>query len=545
VEILYTARYIDAAAFLRVYAIWYVLMAIPDDSAARAAGDSRWILKVTAVFSAITLAAVLWGARSGGAMGVLIAYLAVTFAQKAYSLDWVSRRLGASLTALFPWRKVTAFACAAGVCSMASFAARAGFVSERAWFLACAPLFAAAYLLVGLYIRSLTAREAFSGPPRVLMILPGLSVGGLEMMVLGLSRELKARGLAEPSVLSFEAETGALRPAFEKAGIALRGFAKGRGFSFRLPFLIASLARRGEIGVLHTHDLGALIYGVFAKGLSGGSLRLVHTQHSFVHLARKSRHLWYERFFSRCADVLCAVSEDLVATYETRVGLPSGRVRLVPNGVFFPSEPASESRAGAREAVLVTIATSLSTSTLALAPRCDSLWLLSLARIAPGKGQDVLIRVWNSLSTEERSGAVLVLVGPESHPGFVAELSAKAGEDVIFVGPTLQSSLWYDAADAYVSGSRYEGMPLGPLEAIGRGLPALLSNIPGHRVFEGSARLFALDHEAQSTAELGAFLRELKRGSFATRKSRWESVRALRERSGIEAMARAYAAFYR
>jgi O-antigen/teichoic acid export membrane protein/glycosyltransferase involved in cell wall biosynthesis len=545
VEILFTATYLDAAVFLRVYAIWYVFMAVPDDSAARAAGDSRWILKVTAVFSGLTVLAVLLGVNAGGAMGVLIAYLAMNFAQKAYAMGWVARRLDTSLAALFPWRSVSAFAGLVLLCATASLAARSGFVSEKNWFLVCAPLFAVAYLLAGIYVRSLPrlrrlkADSDSSAPPRVLMIMPYLSIGGLEVMVLGLSRELKARGLADPSVLTFEAKTGALRAAFEAEGIAVQGLEKGPGFSFRLPFRIASLARRNEIQVLHTHDLGALIYGVFAKWISGGSLRLVHTQHSFLQLVPKRRQLWYDHFFSRRADVLCTVSEELVRTYKTRVGLGADRVNVVANGVSFPSEAAPEDRTAAREAVLETV---VSPSLLA---RRDTLWLLSLARVTPGKGQDVLIRLWQTLSPDERAGATLVIVGPGVGPDWVSALTEKAGEDVIFAGPTLQSSLWYDAADAYLSGSLYEGMPLGPLEAIGRGMPALLSDIPGHRLFEGFARFFLRDDEAQGAKALGTFLKELRNGALGTRKVRWESARVLRESNGVTAMGRAYAGFYR
>jgi glycosyltransferase involved in cell wall biosynthesis len=174
---------------------------------------------------------------------------------------------------------------------------------------------------------------------KVLHVTLFLDIGGLERMVLLLSRGQRASGW-QPHVFVYGKGTGALAPQFEAAGIPLRFAPKGRRFSLRLPFRILLHARRNGISLLHSHDLGALIYSSIASFLSLGRLRVVHTQHSFLHLHELKPRV-YERIFPWFAGRLVCVSEDIRRTY-LDLGQPYERLRLVPNGVDFQRAPANQ-----------------------------------------------------------------------------------------------------------------------------------------------------------------------------------------------------------
>ena len=179
----------------------------------------------------------------------------------------------------------------------------------------------------------------------------------------------------------------------------------------------------------------------------------------------------------------------------------------------------------------------------------EAVWILYLARIFPQKGQDRAIAVWNELYAPLRKEAVLVFVGPEGSREYARELKARAGraldpERIFFAGPALAPHEWLAACDLFLSCSEYEGMPLGPLEAAGSGIPALLSDIAGHETFEGFCEYIPLQRPRESAQRLARVLDELRAGPEAMRARLRREARPLREWFSVEVMVRRYAALY-
>jgi glycosyltransferase involved in cell wall biosynthesis len=77
---------------------------------------------------------------------------------------------------------------------------------------------------------------------------------------------------------------------------------------------------------------------------------------------------------------------------------------------------------------------------------------------------------------------------------------------VLFIGAAADPSLWMHSADVYLSASEYEGLPLGVIEALGEGVPVLLSAIPGHSSLADSSRQFSLSDPAGGAAALEKLL---------------------------------------
>jgi glycosyltransferase involved in cell wall biosynthesis len=99
---------------------------------------------------------------------------------------------------------------------------------------------------------------------------------------------------------------------------------------------------------------------------------------------------------------------------------------------------------------------------------------------------------------------------------------------------------WLLAAGAYLSCSDFEGMPLGPIEAAGAGLPCVLSRIPGHEVLASASFGFELHQPADGARALETALAAAQ-GDHGTR---IETAQALRARFSLEAMADTYVALY-
>lgn len=91
------------------------------------------------------------------------------------------------------------------------------------------------------------------------------------------------------------------------------------------------------------------------------------------------------------------------------------------------------------------------------------------------KAHDVLLRAWAMAGMGER-GCRLHLIGDGE---LREQLEALAGSDnsIRFHGVRADVTKWLLASDWYVMPSRYEGLPIAAIEAVGTGLPCIFSDI--------------------------------------------------------------------
>ncbi|MGZ3688619.1 MAG: glycosyltransferase, partial [Bdellovibrionota bacterium] len=420
------------------------------------------------------------------------------------------------------------------------------------WLLVGGTLYSLIYALgtTGLFLR----RRAESEPrARVLYLTQFLGLGGLERMILNLSSELKEQGKYDPVVVVYDDMQGGvgLHGEFELRGVPVVTLSKTGGFSVRAVAKIVREILRRRILVIHSHDLGALIYAVFAKWATLGGVRIVHTQHSFIHLEKHPRYRQYERFFSMFVDQLSTVSEGLQKQYST-VGIEPARVAVVPNGVEFPKAAVLE-----RPELLSLRKKQLDSPEVAAEPEAssrlhalrESVWVLCMARVHPKKGQEHVAELWRALPESARKKAALIFVGQETFQGALARLREKiAGlpdrDRVVYAGFTMKPGPWLQAADIAVSGSEFEGMPLGPIESVGAGMQVLVSAIEGHSMLPLAIPRFSLENPATGAADLAQMIEKAAGLPRAVREALWSSGRQAREQFGIAAMAQRYAEFY-
>lgn len=116
-------------------------------------------------------------------------------------------------------------------------------------------------------------------------------------------------------------------------------------------------------------------------------------------------------------------------------------------------------------------------------------YILSVSRLIPCKGIDLLIRAYQKMDTDLK----LVIVGDnEQDPQFVQSLKdiAAATPNILFLGTQHGRALQelYSNASMFVQSSTTEGMSLSLLEAIAAGIPVVASDIPANKeVLEGES----------------------------------------------------------
>lgn len=236
-----------------------------------------------------------------------------------------------------------------------------------------------------------------------------------------------------------------------------------------LPEMIALARLVSSVGpdVVHLHSAKA---GLVGRLVLRGRLPTVYTPHAWSWLAaqgpqRRLARTW-ERHGARWSHVVICLSPGELADAHDAGVLQTPA--LVPHDVdteaLRRSAPAGQDVA--RRQVLPDVG-----ATTPVAVCC--------ARLAPQKGQDILLRAWARVS-ELVPDAELVLVG-DGPDREALEATAAGMHGVRFAGPAtrLEARAWLRAATVVVCPSRYEGMSLVPLECAALGVPVIASDVEG------------------------------------------------------------------
>ncbi len=549
IELLFTARYLESAKYLRVFAFSYMFWCIPYDAVFRARGDAGKILGRLVFYSSVSLTAVLVGAHFLGSIGALFGALVGLAVMRFSAIVAIHSSERWRYRDMLPWADLARYFTWAAAASVFALLTQSIFQRRVHWLL-CSGLGFTFIYMVGTVATFLRRRGEFHERPPVLLLTQYLGLGGLERMILNLGRGLQAEGHYTPLVLVYDQLPGnpTLHGQFVESGIEVFTLSKSSGLSLKVALKVAAVVIRRAVPVVHSHDLGALIYAVLAKFITLGGVRIVHTQHSFIHLEKAKRYAMYERFFTYFVDEITTVSESLKVQYPT-VGIDNSNIEVVSNGVEYPKAPVTDpaDRRALRKAQIAGV--SVPAAKAILEANIERPWVLCMARIHPKKGQDHVIELWRRLPASTRSKALLVLVGQETFAGQLAKIqhaldSLGEGSQAIYVGFTQHPIPWLKACEISVSGSEFEGMPLGPVEAVGSGLQLLVSDIPGHGILPDFVPRFPLNDYAAGAAVLTSYIETAAIDVWAARKSAWEQGKSFRTDLGIQAMTRKYEKSY-
>ena len=122
-----------------------------------------------------------------------------------------------------------------------------------------------------------------------------------------------------------------------------------------------------------------------------------------------------------------------------------------------------------------------------------------IATESAAKGHDVLINAWRDSGMSDR-GACLHLIGDGNLQGQLKRL-ADGDNGIYFHGVHQDVHNWLLGTDCFVMPSRYEGLPIAAIEAIGTGVPAIFSDIESLMEFEGAAVIRVKKDDVRDLAE--------------------------------------------
>lgn len=294
----------------------------------------------------------------------------------------------------------------------------------------------------------------------VAFVIPGLDrIAGAERQVILLAKGLHRRGW-KVTVVALSGTGGASAAELMTAGVEFltlrmrKGLADPRGWIRFNRWL-----RQHPPDVLHAHLPHAAWMARWSR-LAAPIRVVVDTLHS-CSTGTPGRKLGY-RWSDWLPDRVSAVSSAAVVAHVSSSMVDPAKVVSLPNGV---DEKVWRPDAQVRKA-----------TRLELHLDRDFLWFAA-GRLEPVKDYPVLLAAMAKLTESSR----LFVAGAGPLKGKLLQLSARLGlqHRVCFLGFDPDIKRWMQSADGFVLSSRWEGLPMGLLEAAACGLPAVATDVPG------------------------------------------------------------------
>lgn len=293
---------------------------------------------------------------------------------------------------------------------------------------------------------------------RVLHVVTSLDAGGMENGVCNI-----ATGLV-PSIESYVAclERDGLFASKFPDRRAVHVLGKRDGFSIRAVIALAKLIRKTRPNVVHTHNLGPLIYASLAT-IGGGCCPIIHGEHAQLapwELSPK-RIRQRARLYRHCAAIHTVSHSQLEELHQ--LGFRHTSLTAIANGVDTTRfSIGSTTEAKAR-----------------LGFPADVMLVGLVGRFGPFKRHDILIDAFNRLSPRIPSLHLIFIGGGGSEEIRIRDL-ARSHPKIHFTGFQAEPAPFYQALDLLVIPSTNEGMSNAALEAMACGVRVLGNVNCGH-----------------------------------------------------------------
>ncbi len=298
---------------------------------------------------------------------------------------------------------------------------------------------------------------------KALLLCQNLNVGGAEELVLGASTHLRAVGV-NAGVVAIT-QRGPIAEEIARAGVPVHDAPGQPGPRDTVAFIrLVRLLRREAPDVVHTYLLNANLYGRLAALAAGVPVVLASEQNVYADKSR--RHVVIERLLAPATYRVVACCRAVGDSYQRQVGVDPDKIAVVYNGVRFGPAPGPENRAPAL-------------TRLSLDP--GMLVLGTLGRLTEQKGQVVLLQALARLAPRFPR-LHLMIAGQGPLRGTLEAVAARlgVGDRVHFVGMRRDRATLYAATDLFILPSRWEGLSLALIEAMGAGRPIVATAVGGN-----------------------------------------------------------------
>lgn len=292
---------------------------------------------------------------------------------------------------------------------------------------------------------------------KILQVIPDLGLGGgAEVMCQSLSKELlKERGNEIVVATLFSWHTK-ITDDLEKEGISVYFLDKKHGVDLSLVPKLYRIIKKHKIDVVHTHRY-ALQYAVPAAIMAGVKMR-VHTVHNVADKEMgKNKRLLAKTFYRFFHVVPVAISPIIKDSISYEYKLKAEKIPMIYNGIDL---------AKCKEKMLYDLSTPVEVVHLGrMTNQKNQMEIFKAASILKDRNLNIHFSLYGEGELENDYKRAVLRMKLEN------EISFCGLSDNIY--PILQK------ADIFILPSKYEGMPISLIEAMGSALPIIASNVGG------------------------------------------------------------------
>lgn len=320
-----------------------------------------------------------------------------------------------------------------------------------------------------------------------------LEVGGLERVVLSLAKRQLTLGHSVSIACLYR--EGALAHEARSMGIEVLDCGKAHGLDLQAVRKLRAALRSWRTEVLHTHNLVAHYYGVWAAiGLP--VRRVINTRHGMgLWAASRLGERLYKLAMLR-TDYGVAVCEVARRRFISTGAFPERKALTVPNGIDLATIRA---RSNADRQTLL--------QSLHIDPSCFVLG--TVGRLNDAKDQKTLLRAMRQLKEQQVRVALVVAGDGELRGALEAQREQlELADTVVFLGQRSDVPQILAGLDAFILSSKTEGYSLALVEAAAAGLPIIATDVGGNKeiVSDGVNGLLVPAGDPQALAQAVRFL---------------------------------------
>lgn len=295
---------------------------------------------------------------------------------------------------------------------------------------------------------------------KLLVLIQGLQVGGLEKMAIDLMNNLPEN--YKVTVCCFDT-LGPLEEILQ-SDIDKVLIKRKSGINITYPLKLKRLIKDLGIDILHAHNNTAFFYGTLA-GKMAGIKKIIYTEHG-----RTGKLPWKTRkvhgFLSGFVNHTVVVADYLKNMLIKDEGFNGENISIIPNGI----DGSPFSNAGDRDLLKKELGLDSSTRLIGM-----------VARLDPIKNHDMLIRAMKEISIQEPKARLLIVgdgVLRDKLEMQTRELNLD--EHVIFLGERKDVPRIMNGLDVFTLTSWSEGMSLTLVEAMASQLPIVATEVGGN-----------------------------------------------------------------
>lgn len=362
-------------------------------------------------------------------------------------------------------------------------------------------------------------------PIAVAQVVFSLQPGGMENGVVNLANQLNRKDVSMTFVCLEESGEFAKRLSLE---IPVHSLGRRPGWDWRACWRLGRKLKDLAPGIIHTHNLGPLIYAAVARVLTPSLWRvpILHGEHGALQGdALSARRLNQRRMLYKVSSMVHTVSDGLREELIS-LGLPAAKILSIRNGVDCDRFQPAANRLEAREKIKLP----------------ENIFVLgAVGRFIATKRYPMLIEAFEILAEQQPDLHLMILGDGGSERDAVVERAqrSKHCSRIHLMGHQQEPAPFYQAMDMLVMPSSHEGLANAVLEAMASGVPVLAHAACGAtEVITNGFNGFL--GQIQSAQELAAQIKNLRSRPDLLAQASVNACESAQKDLSLQAMAQAY-----